>query len=275
MNNPPRHLPAGTLPTTPRGYCKGCSKPGPILIGQGRSSWHLHCLDRYNALRSATGLRRYLRKRDRGVCAVCRLDTYAFNRWLRVWVSGDKAGQEIVRGVLRRSGVKHRSTLWDAAHIVPVFAGGGCAGSTGVVTLCVWCHKKNTTAITRGNAMRIRIGEYALYVGGGGNRFCAVALVGGVAPAVIPDPDYSRSASPGRPETANYPAQPGTAAVRVNASIAAVHAAPGQIPVRYELYAPTPDQLSAMLPKDRAEAMLTGLHWRATDSVAASATHPQ
>ncbi len=68
------------------------------------------------ALRNNPGfIRQHVKRRDRGVCAVCGLDTNAIPRDARgYWMH-------------------HR---WEADHIVPVSEGGGLCGLEGYRTLC-------------------------------------------------------------------------------------------------------------------------------------------
>ena len=75
-----------------------------------------------------------MRKRDRGRCAHCGLDTYALRRKHR--------GRGATRA-LRELGFKPRKSLWELDHVVPLIDGGGHELSN-LQTLCTPCHKRKT-----------------------------------------------------------------------------------------------------------------------------------
>ena len=78
--------------------------------------------------------------RDRGVCAICRVDTSAAYIELR-----RSRGTHRLR-LLERWGLKKlsRKTLWDADHILPVVKGGGECDLDNIRTLCLVCHRQAT-----------------------------------------------------------------------------------------------------------------------------------
>ena len=87
-----------------------------------------------------------VRRRDRGVCAACGLDTYALRRRIR--------GRGATRK-LRELGFKRRKSLWELDHVVPLIDGGSHELSN-LQTLCTPCHKRKTAreAALRGTARR-------------------------------------------------------------------------------------------------------------------------
>ena len=110
-----------------------------------RRRWHPECLDEYTA--SDPGeMRRVMRKRDRGRCALCRLDTNALRRELK--------GRGRARK-LRERGFKARQSLWEVDHIVPLIDGGGHEANN-LQTLCTPCHKAKTAEEARSRAMQSR-----------------------------------------------------------------------------------------------------------------------
>lgn len=123
----------------PRGTCRWCGEA--ILYDAGprrgvpdrRRRWHPACAARYleSDPREARGR---VRRRDRGVCAACGIDTYALRRRLRGPGSTRK---------LRELGFRPRKSLWELDHIVPLIEGGGHALSN-LQTLCTPCHKHKT-----------------------------------------------------------------------------------------------------------------------------------
>ncbi len=81
--------------------------------------------------------------RDRGVCAVCRVDTIALRRDLRKLDYA--ARREFLKKWRLREG--SRKSLWDADHIVPVAEGGGQCDLSNMRTLCLRCHAQATAAL--------------------------------------------------------------------------------------------------------------------------------
>jgi 5-methylcytosine-specific restriction protein A len=137
-----------------RGTCRWCGEA--ILHGEGekaglenrRRRWHPECVETYNAS-DPREARRRVRRRDRGVCAECRIDTYKLRRELK------KKGRGMTRE-LRKLGFKPRKSLWELDHIVPLIDGGGHADEN-LQTLCTPCHTKKTAAEARARAERGRV----------------------------------------------------------------------------------------------------------------------
>ena len=80
--------PAIPFTDAPRGTCRWCGeaivhekgpKAGDVNF---RRRWHPACIDAYDRT-DPRELRRSVRKRDRGICAGCGLDTNALRRELR------------------------------------------------------------------------------------------------------------------------------------------------------------------------------------------------
>jgi 5-methylcytosine-specific restriction endonuclease McrA len=123
----------------PRGECRWCGDAILYLEGskQGevdrRRRWHPECVDIYNAS-DPREARRTVRKRDRGVCAECRLDTNALRRQVK--------GRGRTKA-LREKGFVPRRSLWELDHIIPLIDGGG-HDLENLQTLCTPCHKKKT-----------------------------------------------------------------------------------------------------------------------------------
>ena len=123
----------------PQGTCRWCGES--ILHENGpkegepnrRRRWHPACVDVYNES-DPREARRRVRKRDRGRCAACGLDTNALRRQLR--------GRGSTRRI-RELGFKPRKSLWELDHVVPLIDGGSHALSN-LQTLCTPCHKRKT-----------------------------------------------------------------------------------------------------------------------------------
>ena len=131
----------------PRGTCRWCGEP--ILHGPGpkegkvdaRRRWHPACVDTYNAS-DPRELRRRVRKRDRGICRECGLDTNRLRREVRGRGRAKK---------LRERGFLPRRSLWELDHVVPLIEGGSHELDN-LQTLCVPCHRKKTAAEARQRA---------------------------------------------------------------------------------------------------------------------------
>ncbi len=100
-----------------------------------RRRWHPTCVDEYERS-DPREARRRVRKRDRGHCAACGLDTYALKRSLKGRGSHRK---------LRERGFKPRKSLWELDHVVPLIDG-GTHDAHNLQTLCTPCHKRKTAA---------------------------------------------------------------------------------------------------------------------------------
>ena len=97
-------------------------------------------------LRSSTSyLRECVFERDRGVCALCGIDTHRERRRiLRLPFSKRMAELR----ALQESGVIHRGrkSWWEADHILPVVEGGD-SNLENMRTLCIPCHRGVTTEL--------------------------------------------------------------------------------------------------------------------------------
>jgi 5-methylcytosine-specific restriction enzyme A len=86
-------------------------------------------------------LREQVFARDRGVCAVCGLDTEALRKERRKLDYASRRWFEKEWGIRRK--------LWDADHIVPVVEGGGECDLSNMRTLCLKCHRAATAELRR------------------------------------------------------------------------------------------------------------------------------
>jgi 5-methylcytosine-specific restriction protein A len=118
-----------------RSLCRWCSLEVPAGRLTFCSDW---CVEEWR-LRSNPGhLRERVFERDRGICAVCRIDCVAeLHRLKRLrGASRLKAAAEWRMG--------SRKTLWDADHVLPVCEGGGECDLSNMRTLCLKCHRIHT-----------------------------------------------------------------------------------------------------------------------------------
>ena len=137
----------------PRGVCRWCGEDILYKSGEKRGNpnrrrrWHPECVDIYNAS-DPREARRRIRKRDRGRCAECRVDTYKIRRELQ------KLGKGRARAI-RERGYKPGKSFWELDHIVPLIDG-GTHDDDNLQTLCTPCHTAKTAEEARTRAERNR-----------------------------------------------------------------------------------------------------------------------
>ena len=105
-----------------RALCRWC---GVEVTGRRRTFCSDACVHEWRLRSSSSYLRDCVFKRDRGVCALCSLDTTKLPR----------------RGKRRRA-----RSLWEADHIVAIREGGD-SNLENLRTLCVLCHRQVTRAL--------------------------------------------------------------------------------------------------------------------------------
>jgi 5-methylcytosine-specific restriction endonuclease McrA len=138
----------------PWGTCRWCGRSIVHEAGEQRGlpnrrrRWHPACVDVYNAS-DPREARRRIRRRDRGHCAECGLDTYALRRRIRGRGSHRK---------LRELGFKPRKSLWELDHILPL-VDGGSHDLENLQTLCTPCHQRKTSR--EANERRERRSDHA------------------------------------------------------------------------------------------------------------------
>lgn len=148
-------LPAKKPDGTPQ--CRWCGGSVP----KGRRCWcGEECVHQYTIRANLQYAASLVRKRDKGVCALCGVDTITFEREMRrlkhathengitpfrkqwLWTQ--------YRAMMRFTG--GRDCMWDMDHIIPVVEGGGCCGLENYRTLCVFCHKRETAKLAKRRA---------------------------------------------------------------------------------------------------------------------------
>lgn len=85
--------------------------------------------------RKAIALRKWLRGRDNGVCAICGLDCIAFFRHL------ENRSNAYVYEQYGFNAEQRRARFWTVDHIVPTILGGS-HNLENLQTLCFHCHEK-------------------------------------------------------------------------------------------------------------------------------------
>jgi len=140
-------------PLGPNGerICYNCS--GPLPKGK-RFNCSKACSEEWSCKTSPTHMRRVIHKRDRGVCALCGVDTDALKREHDALPKGNEnrwSDDNDQRRAFRKDhGIppgRSWSDWWDADHIIPVIEGGGECDISNFRTLCIPCHKKVTAEL--------------------------------------------------------------------------------------------------------------------------------
>lgn len=152
---------ARRLPKGPNGraLCRACGTEVP----QGRRTFcGSPCADDWAVRNSPSLMRQRVYQRDRGVCAICGIDSALLGKalaseWRRLKLATTDR-QRQARAEFRREyrWFFSRRSYWDADHIVPVIEGGGECSLANMRTLCVPCHKRVTKDLVRRRASRRR-----------------------------------------------------------------------------------------------------------------------
>lgn len=137
-------------PLGPNGekICYNCG--GPLPKGR-RFNCSSECSEEWRTKTSPGYMRVRVWERDRGVCALCGLDTAALRLSFEKSRAAFKASGDYYKTKadwLKANGIpagRESTDWWDADHIVPVIEGGGECGLENYRTLCIPCHN----AVTR------------------------------------------------------------------------------------------------------------------------------
>jgi 5-methylcytosine-specific restriction protein A len=144
----------GALQKGPNGrpLCRWCNLEVPLRRFTFCSEW---CVHEWRIRTDPGYLREQVFARDRGICAICRLDTRAAYRDLKR--SRGTHRQKLLAhwGLSRLS----RKTLWDADHILPVAEDGGECDLENLRTLCLTCHRRQTLELRQRLSSGIRRNE--------------------------------------------------------------------------------------------------------------------
>lgn len=95
-----------------------------------------YCSDECAYRNTPNWMRGLVRRRDKGICALCSIDTY-----------------------------KEHLGRWEMDHIIPVAEGGGLCGLDGYRTLCAKCHGKESGALRKRLNERKRLESIQLEAG--------------------------------------------------------------------------------------------------------------
>lgn len=112
------------------------------------------CVDLW-VVRTGSGMERFMRKRDRGICALCGLDCQALKtRYKRLLTKQERVAFKVQHGIP----ASRSRRFWDIDHIVPVVEGGGSSGPDNLRTLCIPCHRGVTKALAGKRAAARKLG---------------------------------------------------------------------------------------------------------------------
>jgi hypothetical protein len=125
--------------TSGRNLCRWCS----LEVPAGRFTFCSEfCVEEWKLRSSPAHLRERVFERDKGVCAVCKVDCQAALAHLKKARGMAKLKLQAEWGV-----AGNRKSLWDADHILPVAEGGGECDLSNMRTLCLRCHRAHTAAL--------------------------------------------------------------------------------------------------------------------------------
>lgn len=154
------------MPHGPNGnpLCRWCNKE---TDSKRKTFCSPECIHEHK-LRSNPGyVRDNLFERDKGICAVCHIDTKTLEfatktvvHRARQLVNSRKiktdVTQETIDAIVSLClgvslGARRADGYWDADHIIPVCRGGGECGLDNYRTLCIPCHKQATSELRKQN----------------------------------------------------------------------------------------------------------------------------
>lgn len=125
-----------------RNLCRWC---GSEVRPPRRTFCADECVHQHSLRTSGSYLRGHIFRRDRGLCALCGLDTRKLWRRIRRWPRKRRRQFLLEKGF--HANCTHGRSLWEADHIVPVVEGGGQCGLENIRTLCIPCHKEVTARL--------------------------------------------------------------------------------------------------------------------------------
>lgn len=132
-----------------RALCRWCDLEVPSGRFTFCSDW---CVHEWRLRTDPGYLREQVLARDRAICAMCGVDCRAAYLDLR-----RSRGTHRLK-LLARWGLKrlNRKTLWDADHIVAVAEGGGECDLDNIRSLCLICHRRQTSELRLRLSAQIR-----------------------------------------------------------------------------------------------------------------------
>ncbi len=142
-------------PKTKKGkkyFCRFCGKE---LSGKKTSWCSQKCTDEALIRCWPTYARHMVFKRDKGICAVCGVNVEKLRESTRRMFGylrkeqGLGIATKYLNEFYKKGWYKINRSWWEAHHIIPVSQGGGLCGLENYQTLCVLCHKKETSKLKK------------------------------------------------------------------------------------------------------------------------------
>ncbi len=127
--------------------CRRCKGPLPARKRTFCSEVCVHDLMlRCNPAEAA----KWVKMRDKGICAACGFDTQALKKAFDSALHRSSIEDEqVLIERLKDLGFRHETSFYEVDHIIPVIRGGSHVGLKGFRTLCVPCHKRETSKLNR------------------------------------------------------------------------------------------------------------------------------
>jgi 5-methylcytosine-specific restriction endonuclease McrA len=125
-----------SLPKRARGKCRWCAK---VIKAKRRRNWcSQECVDSF--YESGTrGVKAQVRKRDRGICHICKIDTIA----LKKGVPKEEPARSEYLTHYRIPAARVKTRFSDIHHLKPASEGGKMTLAN-LRTVCLPCHQKET-----------------------------------------------------------------------------------------------------------------------------------
>lgn len=105
------------------------------------------CIHQWSVRNNVRYARACVRRRDKGVCAICKVDCNALRKQLNALPTAERYKKAAELGIPKHRA--YRKSLWDCDHILPVVEGGGECGLNNLRTLCIPCHQKATAELKK------------------------------------------------------------------------------------------------------------------------------
>ena len=122
-------------------WCKG------DVTGRRRTFCSDACVHEWRLRSSTSYLRKCVKKRDRGICAICNFNAVAERRRIMKLPFAER--MKIIRELQDAGRIpKRRKSWWDADHIRPVREGGD-SNLDNIRTLCWSCHRIATRLLRK------------------------------------------------------------------------------------------------------------------------------
>ena len=127
-----------------KGPCRWCKG---AVAGRRRTFCSDGCVHEWRLRSSTSYLRKCVLERDRGICALCDIDTVKQRRSVMRLPFAQRMSElqtMIDAGIISR----RRKSWWEADHILPVVEGGD-SNLENIRTLCIPCHRGETYELRR------------------------------------------------------------------------------------------------------------------------------